>query len=251
MYVKHTCNERLCGIKILKINHRFSISFAHFHLELLVKPPENSCFSAGPWCSNQAKGSSFRGSFPLHCLTRLDHGPSSLETPGATASPSQAVERLRLLITLTCCQGSHVTGCYVAFCRYVLIVWLNSCLDAAAAPASSPYLLAAGIICDRARLVAAELLVVWQVYHDTLVWFSQRKYKHGYTSFINVIELAYFPRGHLHCFEGSVHSRLVALVEANTPPYISLCHGSPTVSIQSLAILARSKYGLAVKPQKR
>lgn len=115
-----------------------------------------------------AKGSGFQGSFPLRCLhTCLEHGLSSLETPGATASPSQAAERLRLLITLTCCQGSHVTGCYVAFCRYALIVWLNSCLDAAAA--SSPYLFAAGINCDRARLVVAELLVVWQVYHDAFV----------------------------------------------------------------------------------
>lgn len=35
--------------------------------------------------------------------------------------------------------------------------------------AGSPYLFAAGINCDRGRLVAAELLVVWQVYHDTFV----------------------------------------------------------------------------------
>lgn len=93
MHVKHTCNEGLW----------YRDAFLRLATDLASVSP---IFTWSLWSNH--------------------HGLSSLETPGATASPSQATERLRLLITLTCCQLSHVTGCYVAFCQYILIVWLNS-----------------------------------------------------------------------------------------------------------------------------
>lgn len=48
-------------------------------------------------------------------------------------------------------------------------------------------------------------------------------------SFRNIIDLAYFPLGYRHCFDGSVLCRFVSLADNNTELYIRFYDPSLTV----------------------
>lgn len=129
-------------------------------------------------------------------------------------------------------EAANTAGCYTALCQYILAVRLISVWMLL-----MPFVhVCIGINYDRACVVVAKLFVVWWFFGRCIMMlscclFTQWKYEYWYMSFINTIDLAHFPLGYPHCFEGSVQCRLASLAEANTLLYTSLYDVSVTVFI--------------------